>query len=508
MGSVRNSPYRPLDLTAMGVGMLTTFAISGYRFGEGNHTIYLLDAIRRNDPTLLTNDWFVTHTLQYHSIFSIVAAQLMRWGIIQPTFAAGYALLIVALHVAWRGIVGQLGGSTGSYLVSVLLYYLSAGGTGLGMYQFLQDSSVLPSNIANVALLWAFFLWMRGSPVASGACFGAAGLFHLNFAVVGCVIWIALLVLSRSLSRQVIVASLLALAPSAVNVAIAASGIQPGTSIPLADFVDLYVRLRHPHHYDPSTWPVWLLMAFLWPLPVAILALHQLRDAPAVRARQIFLVLLMIQLAGIVSAGFFYMSQTAVQLSLYRFSIFVQLLACISVANWAIAKIGATWPGWVASAGCLMLAGLSFVRGPFLGLFDMPTDNAAYLEVCRWARQHTDRNSIFLVPPGESGFRLNAQRAIVVNFKAVPQLGRELPEWARRVQAVTGVAELRQLPRGYARTLNELDRLYRERSAEELVRTAREFGAEYIVVERIVDGMSPAFQSAGGRYFVYRVQPR
>jgi len=432
----------------------------------------------------------------------------MRWGILQPMFAAIYALLIVALHVAWRGIVGQLRGSTGSYLLSVLLYYSSAGGTGLGMYQFLQDSSVLPSNIANVAMLWGFFLWMRGSPIASGACFGIAGLFHLNFAVVGCGIWIALVALSGGFSRRMLVASLLALAPSILNITIAASGIRPGTSIALADFVDLYVRLRHPHHYDPTSWPVWLWMAFLWPLPLALHAFHQLRDAPAVRARQIFLILLMVQLAAIALAGFFYISQTAVQLSLYRFSIFVQLLACISVANWAGARIGAAWSGWVASAACLILAGLGFVRGSFLGLFHMPTDDAAYLEVCRWARENTDRNSIFLVPPGESGFRLNAHRAIVVNFKAVPQLGRELPEWARRVQAVAGVADLRQLPRGYARTLDELDRRYRERSADDLVRTAREFGAEYIVTERTIGWMTPAFESAGGRYFVYRVDPR
>ena len=78
-----------------------------------------------------------------------------------------------------------LGGNRRTYLVSVLFYYLSAGGTGLGIYQFFQDSSFLASNISNVAMLWAFYFWIVDKRFWSGFCFGLAGLFHLNYAVVG-----------------------------------------------------------------------------------------------------------------------------------------------------------------------------------------------------------------------------------------------------------------------------------------------------------------------------------
>ena len=64
-------------------------------------------------------------------------------------------------------------------LLSVALYYLSAAGTGLGSYQFLQDSSLLPSNIAAVAMLWGIWLWVIGKPKCSGVCFGVAGIFRL-----------------------------------------------------------------------------------------------------------------------------------------------------------------------------------------------------------------------------------------------------------------------------------------------------------------------------------------
>ena len=39
--------------------------------------------------------------------------------------------------------------------------------------------------------------------------------------------------------------------------------------MPLDQFVDIYVRLRHPHHYDPSSWPPWLWLSFLFPLTLA-----------------------------------------------------------------------------------------------------------------------------------------------------------------------------------------------------------------------------------------------
>mgnify|MGYP006180698971 CR=1 FL=1 len=34
--------------------------------------------------------------------------------------------------------------------------------------------------------------------------------------------------------------------------------------MPLDDFIELYVRLRHPHHYEPLSWPVWLWLARSW----------------------------------------------------------------------------------------------------------------------------------------------------------------------------------------------------------------------------------------------------
>ena len=166
--------------------------MTGYQFGKSNHTIYLLDAFHRTHPNLLNNDWFVTQTFQYHAAFGWITRWLMQAGIVAQGFLVGYLALVIAFHVAWMNIVNVVGGNRRTYLVSVLFYYLSAGGTGLGIYQFFQDSCFLASNISNVAMLWAFYLWMTDKRFWSGFCFGLAGLLHLNYSIVGVASWVAL----------------------------------------------------------------------------------------------------------------------------------------------------------------------------------------------------------------------------------------------------------------------------------------------------------------------------
>src|SRR5690349_2654266 len=131
-------------------GVALTIAMQGYQFGKSNHTVYLLDAMRHASPELLKNDWFATQTLQYHAAFGIVTRWLYRLHVIEPAFLVGYLLLVLLLHLAWWKIVRALGGGAAAFAMSEVFFHLSAGGAGLGMYQFLQDAAFLPSNIASV----------------------------------------------------------------------------------------------------------------------------------------------------------------------------------------------------------------------------------------------------------------------------------------------------------------------------------------------------------------------
>ncbi|HYO08147.1 MAG TPA: DUF6798 domain-containing protein [Tepidisphaeraceae bacterium] len=485
-------------LAAVAFGSALALAVHGYQFGKSNHGVYLLDAMRDARPELLANDWFTTQTLQYHAAFGLLTRVLYEADLIAPVFLAGYLALIVLLHVAWWRMVRALGGGGAAFVVSAALFYLLAGGTGLGMYQFLQDSAFLPSNIAAVAMLWAIALWLGGSRAAAGACLGVAGLFHLNFALVGVVLWgsLNLLELRRGgqawRQRWFWIGSAAALLPSLVNIALALRATASRSNrMPLAEFVDLYVRLRHPHHYDPSSWPAWLWITFALPLPLAALAYARLAGAPRVtRAWReaalicgLFALMLVVALLG---AGLTFVSETLVQASLYRFSIFPKLLACAAAAllitDVARARSRHAPRAIVAAAAAIgagIIAGCVH-RGPYLGLFRVVHEEPAFVAACASVRARTPVDAVFVVPPNEQDFRLGAQRAVVVDFKGVPQLSAELSQWRDRLQAVLDLPDLRVLPRPFPATLRAIRDRYQKLPPEHLAAVARRYGARYL----------------------------
>src|SRR5690606_37294544 len=122
----------------------------------------------------------------------ILTRQLFRWNIVEPAFLAGQLVCIFLMHLAWFRIVRRLGGTRMTYLLSVLMFYVLGGGVGLGMYEFMQDQAFLPSNIANVAMLWGMYFWISRKPGLAGLWLGVAGLFHLNHALVAIGLWGAL----------------------------------------------------------------------------------------------------------------------------------------------------------------------------------------------------------------------------------------------------------------------------------------------------------------------------
>ena len=564
------------------LGVALTLVVRGYRFGESNHAVYLVDAIRQTDPSLLERDWWVQSTLQYHFVFNAMTAGLMRAGLLEPAFLIGYLALAALFHIAWRKITLALGGNDAVYLVSVVFFYLLAGGIGLGMYHFLQDSAFLPSNIANVAMLWGVYFWIAGSPASAGVCFGVAGLFHINHAVAGVGLWASASLFEgrRGLTRGWWLGTLAVLALSAVQIIPAARVVLSRSGkLPLHEFVDLFVRLRHPHHFDPRAWHWGVWLAFLLPLPLAFVAARRMRAVgvartPELRRTTYLFALICAMLAlALTGAGFWYASETLVQLNLYRFSVYPKLLGCVA-GGWLVweglnaRRLRAGWvlviallvlgtvalmlgrPAFlldhnatVAALGALLVVvALAFItdvrlnRPPRWVLLALATitalgvtavnraasvgvrleglqgDNEGYVELARWAGRHTPKDALFLVPPDEESFRVHARRAIVINFKGVPQLSAELSEWRDRLCWVldTDTRGLLALPRPMGRTLQAIRARYDGLPAEYHFGTARHFGARYVVLTSRSNVPADARlvrSDSNGRYFLYDLDP-
>jgi hypothetical protein len=589
------------DALAVCIGCVLMLCVYGYQYGRSNHGVYLLDGIHKADPAIFANDWYTTQTFQYHAIFGWVTATLLKLNIIQPAFLLGYIGIVVWMQWGWFRLVQQLGGDRRTYLIAVLAYLLSAGGTGLGMYQFLQDGCMLPSNIANVALLWGIVQWIRDRRISSAICFGLAGTFHLNHSVIVVGLWSVLVAWNEYLDRgskarwmsgfgkeqpataienatikahkstrfnRLYIASAIALLPCLINIVIAAR-LKFGMPnvMPLKEWLDLYVRFRHPHHYDPRTWPLALWMCFLWPLvPMALAFASVLREAEFSPLRRAWREMIKIAfvfygliVVALLFAGMIYVSGTLVQLSLYRFSIYPHLLAC-TAASWLLCQrlLTPTRQRSVMLAGSLatvlliiilyrtaptitgisvegmraiinakvksatLFCLLSFTpliadfialipaaklrRGfqigaitalvavcfagwsRWIGLIQiLDEDDRSYVKLCDWVRVNTPTDAVFLVSPGESMFRLQARRSIVVNFKSVPQLNSEMPAWRDRLKDILGIEDLLKISRGFTKVGSAMDKLYDTRMAPGLIDAARKYGANYIVTRRKLD---------------------
>jgi hypothetical protein len=493
-------------------------AITGYTFQAGNHEVYLLDPLRRAGLASFAGDPFVHETLQYHGLFSVVSAWLYRMNVAAAGFLAAFSVLLIGLAWSWWRIVHALGGGVTAYLISVLLYHVLVGDRALGMYSLLQDGQFNAGNVAAVGLVAGIAMLLERRLVPAGLAFGLAGAFHLNYAVICPVIWLAVAVPTVWRNRDVarrgwLIATILALLPAAVNIGLALPAKlwgPAGAALPFDRFVELYVELRHPHHYRPGVWPWWLWVAFVLPVPMAVRVWWRHRRQTTWRtAGGIWLLLIGLQVVALVTAGLFYVSETAIQMSLWRFSPHAKLLMLAAVGVWL--EPGTRLPRFVLPTSTLLLVAVVWTGPVIAELRGVDASRQALLEAADWARTSTERDALFLVPPGVgSGWAVHSRRGHVVSFKLVPQLSSELGGWADRLTDVLDVDDLARFEGGFAGYMTaqrDMDARYHALPFDHLADVARRHDARFVLAMSDLEGAPAAVWRGERGAVIYRVEP-
>lgn len=181
-------------------------------------------------------------------------------------------------------------------------------------------------------------------------------------------------------------------------------------------------------------------------------------------------------------------------------------LVLVWCQGWRPAMLARVMPGsmpawgsagrWIASA--IILAAVAAAINP--RHFDMIGKGPLGAPLYQWART-TDERSVFLTPPELVVFRLAAERAIVVDDKAVPIGARGVLEWYRRLEDVSGMP-------GFT-TVKEARRGYRSMDAERLQRLARTYSLDYAVIAN--DGAAANFDDEiayrDANWIVLRLKP-
>jgi hypothetical protein len=116
-----------------------------------------------------------------------------------------------------------------------------------------------------------------------------------------------------------------------------------------------------------------------------------------------------------------------------------------------------------------------------------------------WVRENTPRDAIFITPPSMERFRLDAQRAIIVDWKSPPLAPAELVEWYRRLCHVSGNPEVS--------SLNAAEAGYRRMDAQRLEALSREYGAPYAVFNGVLPHSLRGYRRlfSNGRYTVLQI---
>lgn len=97
--------------------------------------------------------------------------------------------------------------------------------------------------------------------------------------------------------------------------------------------------------------------------------------------------------------------------------------------------------------------------------------------VAEFVRENTPEESVFLTPPEFGQFRLLANRAIVVDFKAFPFSDAGIEEWYERITTCYGIPS----SKGFA-MVNELNENYHTISDTDLIFLQKRYGFDYAVL--------------------------
>ncbi len=253
----------------------------------------------------------------------------------------------------------------------------------------------------------------------------------------------------------------------------------------------ILTRIRSPHHYVPSYFPVITWIRFSLVVACAVLvgvwqAAGNADSPDAAYSGRSFR--MMISLSAIclavllvaVTGSLLVPSPLIVKLQLFKTGIVLKSVSIVVVITGMIPFLPVRFRDWldrtkpdtwISSAFTSVLLILTIVIatsdltvGQRMAPGRSPSRRATD-EMLQWIRKESPESALFLVPPEMTGFRFGAERAIFVNFKAVPYAPQDLIEWYRRMRILSANAPVEPGGTAYLRAAKTR---FQERSSESM----------------------------------------
>ncbi len=468
------------------------------------------------DSSLYRSDWFVNAQLE-----AFGPRTLFVWIAWLPAKLLGPYVTVLGIYVAsWFGTTMALYAlglqltrerlaATICVILAFLVPYFTLGGNDLLTW------ILTPSMPAWTLSLWGLVFFVRGQYLRAALLIGLGtwmqALVGLHMAI------ICVLLLFWKYGWSVLrpwlftgwftLSSLPALGPLI--------WLQLTRAHPEGSWSYFYIlfEFRAPHHYMPTSFAAESVLGFTILLGLGLAAFSWLPAFHRTLVRRTLIIIAGFCVLSLLCTEFLRID-TIAKLQFFKLTVLVKVFCVILISN-ATAQLILRFfrrtlkayfdhEHYASGATVLITAILLLVSPDALGL--RPTSASIPAEqVAAWAKESTDVDAIFAVPPQWSHFRSQAQRAIVVNFKAVPFHQPYMTQWFTRLM---DIAPISPPQRGGTEVMAVLDSAYYALPAQEIQQLASKYGFEYVVRQ---EGAAPEeFESVyrAGPWSVWRIKPQ
>ena len=478
-------------------GMMLLFN-GGIAIGYRNHAA-LLPVVRRIlNRDYLPQDFGVALRLYHHRVFAHIVAigskLLGEDGAIVALTLLGMVLMAVCLLYLSK----SLGLSLPGYATAGVILALHAGETGRGLEanKFLGNDHIMPPTFAHALILLAVGLFIRGRYPAASFAAGFTLLLHTQIGVLFVLILLPLFFIR--LRRRPRREGLICLALLAAPVIPLLSHISAMAHQGAAETSGLieYFRFRLPHHFAFRADRMFLVVSFFLIQLGTLAWLGRPRRVGEDGVR--CMVALSSQI--LLLSGLHYLDYHLLEWGPIARMQFLRLSPLITVFGMLClvlcASAAAEWLGrrkassdrrrmgqlWLAVL-VLATSGYAYLAKAgspgFALVHKYREERSAWVDICRYVKESTDPEGVFLTPPGNEGFTYLSERSTVVEFKVNPDGGMYLQQWYERLRNLSGGS----LP-NMTGLQNEqrLNQAYARLGAEQLTTLAVKYGARMAVL--------------------------
>lgn len=452
------------DLIVSVVYVLIFLLWKGIVFNTADQGEHLSLVYKALDPSLYAHDFYVdaawnnfTIRFYYVHLVSWLAKWLtVEWAVNILLFTALTSSVLAWIRIARWISEDKVTGYIAPFLIFFIFYGWTIGGNAI------QYNLLICSTLAKAIAPWALYLALRNRWLPAGIMLGISGLFQILVALQLALVLGAYLLLKfrwKSLAGFAIMFTLFA-APMLFPILY--RQFAPDVVSNNALYYDVLYKIRNPHHYLPSLFPLshYLKAVLLWLLAFV-------SGKYFIENQQVKQILRWI---GIIAAGLlvysmlleFFQVQAIGKLQFFKTTIwaaaFSAIIVSIVVEN-ALVKYTARFPASVSGIlfALIWLIVAHYKNDTPLG-FDHRTDRQKELtEVHLWIAQNTPKDALFATFASNESFICEAKRSQFVAWNPIIHEPWFIIEWYYRFR------ELYKDPfdgNDYLNTLQQADKAF------------------------------------------------